>query len=116
MTNPQPAAALASETTYRDLLTKAARSPDLLTDDERARLKPEDRDYIAAQLRRMVAGVDARIAGLDVRPRTVPDRRADDLVRLARKGELRFFSLSDDEYAAIMNTPGLIDRLEAAWS
>lgn len=102
-------------TPYRDLLTKVARDPEQLTSEERARLEPFDRDYLVTALRRELAKTEAEIAGHLVLPRTVSDRRADDLVRLARKGELRVTALSMDEQDAINNTPGLWDRLWQAW-
>jgi hypothetical protein len=101
--------------TYRDLLTKAIREPEQLTPDDLARILPDDRAYIVSQLRRHVAAAEAVLAGYETRPRTVSDRRADDLVRLARKGALNYFALPDDEQQAIENTPGLVDRLARVW-
>jgi hypothetical protein len=102
--------------TYPELLTKAVREPEQLTPEEQARLLPEDRAHIVAGWRREIAKIDAEIAGHMVLPRTVSDRRADDLVRLARKGQLRYFRLPLDEQQAIENTPGLWARLWEAWA
>ncbi len=101
---------------YPALLTRAVQQPETLTDNDHARLLPEDRAYIAAALRRAVAMIDAQIAGLHVSARTVSDRRADDIVRLARQNKLRVTALPYDEQVAIDHTPGLWDRIWKAWA
>jgi hypothetical protein len=100
---------------YADLLTKAAISPEALTEIEFNRLKPDDRAHLVGRMMQLCAAIDASIAGLRVSRKRVGQQRQLELVALAKRGKLRVTALSDDEQDAINNTPGLWDRLWGAW-
>ncbi len=97
--------------TYAQLLHKAAKRPEALTADDRARLLPEDVRLIAGAYDREIARAGAQAAGLRVADNRIGDKRRRELLAMARKGDLHFSQIPVEDLRAIDNTPGLWDEI-----